>query len=71
MVCFNLANISKFFLSIPCPEDALASHPLTLVTVILFQIVITMWQSRKVHGVGSNRDEDMSQRGTPRRSRVS
>jgi hypothetical protein len=40
---FNLANISEFFRSIPGPEDALAGHPLILVTVILVQIVITMW----------------------------
>jgi hypothetical protein len=39
----NLVNISEFFRSIPGPEDALAGHPLTLVTVILVQIVITMW----------------------------
>ena len=40
---FNLANISEFFRSIPGPEDALAGHPLTLVTVILVQVVITVW----------------------------
>ena len=43
LVGFNLANVSEFFRSIPGPEDALAGHPLTLVTVILVQIVITMW----------------------------
>ena len=65
VVGFNLANISEFFRSIPGPEDALAGHPLTLVTVILVQIVITMWavwwSAGKVPtAVGSNRDEDMS-----------
>jgi hypothetical protein len=40
---FNLANISEFFQSIPGPEDALAGRPLTLVTVILLQIVVTIW----------------------------
>ena len=43
VVGFNLANISEFFRSIPGPEDALAGRPLTLVTVILLQIVVTMW----------------------------
>jgi hypothetical protein len=43
VVGFNLVNVSEFFRSIPGPEDALAGHPLTLVSVILVQIVITMW----------------------------
>jgi hypothetical protein len=43
VVSFNLVNVSEFFRSIPGPEDALAGRPLTLVTVILVQIVITMW----------------------------
>jgi membrane-bound metal-dependent hydrolase YbcI (DUF457 family) len=40
---FNLANVSEFFRAIPGPEDAMAGHPLTLVTVILVQIIVTMW----------------------------
>ncbi len=65
VVGFNLANVSEFFRSIPGPEDALAGHPLTLVTVILVQIVITMWAVWWGAGnvptdVGSNRDENMS-----------
>ncbi len=65
VVGFNLANISEFFRSIPGPEDALAGHPLTLVTVILVQIVMTMWAvwwgaGKVATAVGSNRDEDMS-----------
>jgi LexA-binding, inner membrane-associated putative hydrolase len=43
VVGFNLANVSEFFRSIPGPEDALAGRPLTLVTVILLQILVTMW----------------------------
>ena len=62
---FNLANISEFFRSIPGPEDALAGHPLTLVTVILVQIVITMWAvwwgaAKVPTDVVSGRDENMS-----------
>ena len=65
VVGFNLANVSEFFRSIPGPEDALAGHPLTLVTVILVQIVITMWAvwwgaGKVPTDVGSNRDENMS-----------
>ena len=65
VVGFNLANVSEFFRSIPGPEDALAGRPLTLVTVILVQIVITMWAvwwgaAKVPTDVGSNRDEDMS-----------
>ena len=72
---FNLANISEFFRSIPGPEDALAGHPLTLVTVILVQIVITMWAvrwgARKVpRDVGPNRVEQHVTRGTGLRSPV-
>jgi hypothetical protein len=40
---FNLANISEFFRAIPGPEDAMAGRPLLLVTVILVQILITLW----------------------------
>jgi hypothetical protein len=65
VIGFNLANISEFFRSIPGPEDALAGRPLTLVTVILVQIVITMWAvwwgaGKVPTDVGSNRDEHMS-----------
>jgi hypothetical protein len=44
--CSHYGSISRIFgvfRSIPGPEDALAGHPLTLVTVILVRIVITMW----------------------------
>ena len=62
---FNLANISEFFRSIPGPEDALAGRPLTVVTVILLQIIVTMWavwSAAKVPtDVVSGRDENMSQ----------
>ena len=65
IVGFNLANVSEFFRSIPGPEDALAGRPLTLVTVILVQIVITMWAvwwgaGKLPTDVGSTRDEDLS-----------
>jgi len=65
VVGFNLANVSGFFRSIPGPEDALAGRPLTLVTVILVQIVITIWAVWWGAGnvptdVGSNRAENMS-----------
>jgi LexA-binding, inner membrane-associated putative hydrolase len=43
VVGFNVVNISEFFRAIPGPEDALAGHPLILVTVILVQILVTMW----------------------------
>jgi hypothetical protein len=43
IVGFNLANVSEFFRAIPGPEDAMAGRPLLLVTVILVQIVVTMW----------------------------
>jgi hypothetical protein len=50
---------------LPGPEDALAGHPVTLVTVILVQIVITMWAVWWGAGnvpteFGSIRDENMS-----------
>jgi len=38
----NLANITLFSAAIPGPEQFLAGHPLTLVTVILAQIVVTL-----------------------------
>jgi membrane-bound metal-dependent hydrolase YbcI (DUF457 family) len=43
IVGFNLANVSLFFPAVPGPEDALAGRPLVLVTVILAQIVVTLW----------------------------
>ena len=43
IVGFNLANLSLFFRAIPGPEGALAGRPLLLVTVILAQIVVTLW----------------------------
>jgi hypothetical protein len=63
---FNLANISEFFRSIPGPEDALAGRPLTLVTVILVQIVITIWAvwwsaAKAPTNSVSGRDKNMSQ----------
>ena len=66
IVGFNLANISEFFRSIPGPEDALAGRPLTLVTVILVQIVITMWAvwwsaARAPKDVIPGRHENLSQ----------
>lgn len=42
-VAFNLVNLSLFFPAIPGPEDAMAGRPLLLVTVILVQIVVTLW----------------------------
>jgi hypothetical protein len=43
IVGFNLADVSEFFRSIPGPEDAMAGRPMMLVTVILLQIVVTIW----------------------------
>jgi membrane-bound metal-dependent hydrolase YbcI (DUF457 family) len=43
IVSFNLANVSLFFPAVPGPEDAMAGRPLLLVTVILAQIVVTLW----------------------------
>jgi len=43
IVGFNLANLSLFFPAIPGPEEALAGRPLLIVTVILAQIVVTLW----------------------------
>jgi len=41
IVLGNLANITLFSASIPGPEEYLAGHPLTVVTVIAAQIVVT------------------------------
>jgi membrane-bound metal-dependent hydrolase YbcI (DUF457 family) len=43
IVGFNLANLSLFFRAIPGPEEALAGRPFLLVTVILGQIIVTLW----------------------------
>jgi hypothetical protein len=40
---FNLANLSLFFPQVPGPEEWLAGRPLVLTTVILAQIVVTLW----------------------------
>jgi hypothetical protein len=42
IVLGNLANITLFSAAIPGTEQFLAGHPLTLVTVILAQIVVTL-----------------------------
>jgi hypothetical protein len=41
IVLGNLANITLFSSAIPGPEEYLAGHPLTLVTLIATQIVVT------------------------------
>ena len=43
IVGFNLANLSLFFRAIPGPEELLAGRPTLIVTVILAQIVATLW----------------------------
>jgi membrane-bound metal-dependent hydrolase YbcI (DUF457 family) len=43
IVAFNLANLSLFFPAVPGPESMFAGRPLLLVTVILVQIVVTLW----------------------------
>jgi membrane-bound metal-dependent hydrolase YbcI (DUF457 family) len=43
IVGFNLANLSLFFAAVPGPEVMFAGRPALLVTVILIQIVITLW----------------------------
>lgn len=51
IVVFNLANISFFFRSIPGPEGWLAGRPTLTVTLILFQILLTLavvaWGAQK------------------------
>ena len=42
IVVFNLANLSLFFASVPGLEGLLAGRSTLLVTVILFQIIITL-----------------------------
>lgn len=43
IVGFNLANLSLFFAAVPGPEAFLAGRPTLLTTVILAQIVVTLW----------------------------
>ena len=43
IVGFNLANLSLFFASMPGPEAFLAGRPALLVSVILMQIVVTLF----------------------------
>ena len=57
IVGFNLTNLSLFFPEIPGPENAMAGRPLLLVTVILVQIVVTLWAVR--WGAGESHDSEM------------
>lgn len=43
LVGFNLANLSLFFPAVPGLEGVLAGRPQLLVTVILVQIIVTLW----------------------------
>ncbi len=43
IVGFNLANLSLFFPAAPGPEQWFAQEPVLLVTVILAQILVTLW----------------------------
>lgn len=43
IVAFNLANASLFFAAVPGPEQFLANRPAMLTTVILVQILVTLW----------------------------
>ncbi len=43
IVGFNLANLSLFFPAVPGPEQLLAGRPILLTTVILAQILVTLW----------------------------
>ncbi|MGE3888188.1 MAG: metal-dependent hydrolase [Vicinamibacterales bacterium] len=43
IIGFNLANLSLFFAAVPGMEGLLAGRPQVLVTVILVQIVVTLW----------------------------
>ncbi|MEZ5318375.1 MAG: hypothetical protein R2752_13325 [Vicinamibacterales bacterium] len=43
IVGFNLANLSLFFASVPGPERWMAGRPGLIVSVILVQIVVTLW----------------------------
>ena len=38
----NLANVSLFSAAIPGPEELLAGRPLLVVSLVLFQIVVTL-----------------------------
>jgi hypothetical protein len=58
IVGFNLANVSLFFQAVPGPEQFLAGRPALIVTVILAQILVTLWAiwfaagSRRAHRGG-------------------
>jgi hypothetical protein len=43
IVVFNVANLSFFTTAISGPETLLAHRPMLIVTMIFFQIVITLW----------------------------
>lgn len=51
IVGFNLANLSLFFVAVPGPEQWLAGRPALLTTVILAQILVTLfavwWGARR------------------------
>ena len=56
IVLGNVANLSLFSATIPGPENLLAGRPLTLVSVILAQIVVTlglvgMFSKRRLEGM--------------------
>ena len=43
IIGFNIANLSLFFPAIAGPEQWLADEPLILTTIILVQIIVTLW----------------------------
>lgn len=43
IVAFNLGNLSLFFAGVPGPEQLLAGSPMLLTTIILTQIIVTLW----------------------------
>ena len=43
IVAFNLGNLSLFSATVPGPEGWLAGRPSLLTTIILMQIVTTLW----------------------------
>ena len=60
IVGFNLANLSLFFAAVPGPEQWLAGRPVILTSVILAQIVVTLfavwWAARREPaGAGAER----------------
>jgi membrane-bound metal-dependent hydrolase YbcI (DUF457 family) len=60
IVGFNLANLSLFFASVPGLEGMLAGRSTLLVTVILFQIIITLaavwWGATRRAGPAAGRE---------------